>query len=207
MEDRASSGTRLFSPSASRNRGPIAAKLAIILPENSTILEIGAGTGEHGAALCALRKDIIWQPSDPDLVSRASQDDWATDFDGRIRPSLEIDAGQPDWHADAPQFDVLYCSNVIHIAPWKIAQGLAHGAAVALGETGIIILYGPFLEGPETAASNLAFDQSLKSRNSEWGVRDLSVVIALFADAGFTLNSRTDMPSNNLMLVFERQTA
>jgi Protein of unknown function (DUF938) len=207
MEDRASSGARLFSPSAARNRGPIAAKLATIFPRNATVLEIGAGTGEHGAALCEIRKDITWQPSDPDPISRSSQDEWAKDFNGRIHPSLKIDVSQPDWQNRVPEFDALYCSNVIHIAPWTVAQGLARGAAARLGQGAFAILYGPFLDGPETAASNLAFDQSLKSRNREWGVRDLQAVTALFSDAGFTLNSRTDMPSNNLMLVFERQTA
>ena len=52
LETRDSDAGRLMSPSAARNRTPIAGMLAGILPENAQVLEIGSGTGEHAVAAC-----------------------------------------------------------------------------------------------------------------------------------------------------------
>lgn len=55
-----------------------------------------------------------------------------------------------------------------------------------------------------TAPSNEAFDESLKSRNPEWGLRDLETVAALARDNGFSGPEVTEMPANNLSVVFRR---
>jgi tRNA G46 methylase TrmB len=44
---------RLFSPSAERNREPIAAVLRRCLPATGAVLEIASGTGEHVAWFAA----------------------------------------------------------------------------------------------------------------------------------------------------------
>ena len=50
---------------------------------------------------------------------------------------------------------------------------------------GRLILYGPYLEADvETAPGNLSFDESLKSRDPAWGLRDLAAVTALAGDRG-----------------------
>jgi len=65
LENRDQSGVRLFSPTAARNKGPIGEILVKQLPQEARILEIASGSGEHGFHICGLRRDIIWQPSDP----------------------------------------------------------------------------------------------------------------------------------------------
>ena len=55
-----------------------------------------------------------------------------------------------------------------------------------------------------TAPSNLAFDESLKSRDPAWGIRDLADVTALAEAHGLKLAERIAMPANNLIVVFER---
>ena len=204
LEDRDSAGARLSSPSAARNAGPISDVLARILPQGAVVQEIGSGTGEHALAACRARGDIAWRPSDPDPQSRASQDAWAAELDGRIAPSREIDASASGWWREIDPFDALVCMNVIHISPWPVAEGLAAGAAGALKPGGLIFLYGPFKEGEATAPSNLSFDENLKARDPRWGVRDLEDVCALMAGHGFDLAERIDMPANNLSLVFRR---
>ena len=66
-------------------------------------------------------------------------------------------------------------------------------------------LYGPYIE-PDvpTAASNLAFDASLRARDPAWGLRDTDIVKAAATDAGFAFAERRAMPANNLMLLFRR---
>lgn len=207
LETRDSDADRLMSPSAARNRAPIAELLAGILPENAQVLEIGSGSGEHAVAACLQRPDIHWQPSDPDARSRSSQAAWASEADGRISAPLALDLREADWFAAAGAPDALVCINVIHISPWIVTEHLAAGAAALLPAGAPVYLYGPYQEGDATAPSNLEFDRSLKTRNPDWGVRALADVVAVFDRAGFVLESRTGMPTNNLSLVFRKREA
>ena len=51
------------------------------------------------------------------------------------------------------------------------------------------------------------FDHSLKSRNSEWGLRNIEDVIQIANDIGnLELLHQIDMPSNNISLIFRRKT-
>lgn len=205
LEDRALSGARLTSPSAGRNRDVIARTLSAILPPDARVLEIASGTGEHALACVHPRADIVWQPSDPDAASRASIDDRACEAEGRIALALDLDTTATGWQDAVPGSVIsVFCANMIHIAPWAAATGLVEGCAALLKEGGQLILYGPFLEGGDSAASNLDFDASLKSRDPRWGVRPLDEVRALAARHGFALKQRIAMPANNLTLVFEK---
>jgi len=203
MEMRGADEEKLFSPSAARNAAAITNVLGPVLKPAACVLEIGSGTGEHGEAVCGLRPDIQWIPSDPDEVSRRSQAARAGEIEGLQAP-LDLDVSVPGWTHGLPKHDVLVCCNVIHISPWAVAEGLARGAADILEQEGRVFLYGPFLEGAKTAPSNLEFDASLKSRHPDWGVRALEDVISLFARNGFQLEDRIDKPANNLALIFSR---
>lgn len=77
------------------------------------------------------------------------------------------------------------------------------GAGRCLEQGGILYLYGPFKRGGvHTAPSNAAFDQSLRSQNPEWGVRNLEEVETIAGVHGFRLTQVEEMPANNLSLVF-----
>lgn len=191
LEDRDRDGDRLFSPSAGRNKALIAEWLAKNLPTDARILEVGSGTGEHGAALGKVRADVVWQYSDPDENSRASQLAWKKD----VWPEpLSLDLTVRDWASPLGPYDAVYSANMIHIAPIEAAIGLAKGAS-KLTET--VFLYGPFLFGDQSADSNLEFDASLKRRNIRWGVRDFTDVKHIFEHEGFNHCERFDMPRNN----------
>ena len=204
LEDRIEEGARKYSPTAARNREPIGHILSPLIPNGGRVLEIASGTGEHALHMCCLRPDMSWQPTDPDEGSRASQDDWAKDAGGNMATSIDVDVTTPTWDTDVPQCEVIYCANMVHIAPWAAAEGLVKGAHKLLSEGQICVLYGPFKEGAETAQSNLDFDVYLRSRNPAWGVRNLEDVKHIFELHGFNLTQRTVMPKNNLILVFKR---
>jgi len=207
LEQRTQDQARLSSPSISRNRGPVSEALGSRLPEGAHVLEIASGTGEHGLALVTRRSDLSWTPSDPDPDSRASANAWAEDSQGRMMPALDLDVTQPGWASELDRVGAIYCSNMIHIAPIEACEGLFLGAKTLLAPGAPLYLYGPFLEGKDTAPSNLEFDDSLKRRDPRWGVRALSLVDAIATASGFSRHERLEMPSNNRMLTYRKDEA
>jgi hypothetical protein len=128
-----------------------------------------------------------------------------------IRPPLRIDLSDPQWSpvlqdsSVLPKLLAVFCANVIHIAPWRVAEGLFAGAGNCLRDDGRLFLYGPFKrDGKHTALSNAVFDTSLRERDGEWGVRDIADLEKLAHSAGLVLREVTEMPANNLMLRFQR---
>jgi len=200
----ASRDARLYAPATARNREPILAVLKGHLPERGLVLEVASGTGEHIVHFARAFPDLAFQPSDPDPSHRASIDAWrAASALPNVRPALDLDAAAQTWPIDAA--DAVLCINMIHIAPWAAAEGLARGAARLLPPGGVVYLYGPYKrEGDHTAPSNAAFDAGLRRENPEWGVRDLQAVAALLGAAGFAEPVVEQMPANNLSLVFRK---
>jgi len=194
---------RLYAPAAARNRVPILDVLQRHLPRRGRALEIASGSGEHITFFAAASDpELIFQPSDPDPAARASIDAWTSQLAlPNVRPAVTLDAASDDW--PVTMADAVLCINMIHIAPWRAAVGLVRGAARLLPAGGILYLYGPFRrEGRHTAASNAQFDEDLRRRDPEWGVRDLEAVVALAVANGFEEPVIEDMPANNLSLVF-----
>ena len=196
------SGIARHAPATDRNREPIRAVLRDVLPASGLVLEIASGTGEHVRFFAGKSPQLDWQPSDPDPDALASIAAWS-EGSPNIRPPLALDAGAPDWPLD--RADAMLCINMVHISPWVSTLGLFAGAARLLGPGAPLYLYGPYLrEGVPTAPSNEAFDESLKARNPEWGLRLLEDVVALGARTGFRFEQVTEMPANNLSVIFRR---
>ena len=220
------SGVRRSAPAVLRNREPIAQVLKDWLPSSGLVLEMASGTGEHAVYFAERFPLLEWQPSDvhPDaLLSIASWSEWAAL--PNVRSPIHLDAAAPAWpldradamisikiHADSCDaqktaensgFDVVLNLNMVHISPWSAALGLLDGAAKVLKCGGALILYGPWLKaGVETAPSNLAFDQELRDRDPDWGLRKVEDFQTEAAKRDFVLEQVRNMPANNLMLLF-----
>jgi hypothetical protein len=197
--------SRRRAPATERNRAPILAVLARILPDSGTVLEIASGTGEHVVHFATAFPALRWQPSDPDASARASIAAWrdASGLDNVAAP-IALDAATPPWPIDAAA--AVLAINMIHIAPWAAACGLVSGAGRLLPGGTPLYLYGPFRrDGHAFAESNTAFDRSLRDRDPAWGVRRLEAVAEIAAAAGFDLSDIIEMPANNLSVVFRRR--
>jgi Protein of unknown function (DUF938). len=205
---------RLDAAAFHRNHEPIWAVLEKFLAGKSgDVVEAGSGTGQHVVHFATHTPDITWWPSDLNERHLTSIEAWRAHSGlPNIRPPLRIDLTDPDWcpqmHDGSGPAELLavFCANVIHIAPWRVAEGLFAGAARYLRGDGRLFLYGPFKrEGKHTALSNAVFDTSLREQDPEWGVRDIADLEKLAKAVGLALVETTDMPANNLMLAFGRR--
>lgn len=205
---------RLDAPAFHRNVEPIFNVIGPYLGGvKGMLLELGSGSGQHAVEYASRLPGIVWQPADYDKEALKSIEAWRVYSKlPNLRAPLKIDLSNKDWPArDAPEIlnstlPVIFCANVIHIAPWKVTEGLFAGAPTLLRAGGILFLYGPFMRGGKhTAPSNEQFDQNLKSRNSEWGVRDMDDVQSLAEKGGLMLEEIVTMPANNFTLIFRRQ--
>jgi hypothetical protein len=204
---------RLDAPAFHRNHEAIRAVLLRFLADKSgDVVEAGSGTGQHVVDFARHMPGITWWPSDYNEQHLKSIAAWRAYANlPNIRPPLRIDLSDPAWcpemHDGSGPKNLLavFCANVIHIAPWRVAEGLFAGAGRYLPADGRLFLYGPFKRGGKhTAVSNAVFDTSLREGNPEWGVRDIEALEKLAGNAGLALVEIAEMPANNLILVFER---
>ena len=204
---------RLDAPAFHRNHQAIWAVLQQFLAGKSgDVIEAGSGTGQHVVDFARRSPEITWWPSDLNEQHLKSISAWRAHAGlPNIRPPLRIDLADPAWcpgmhDGSGPEkLLAVFCANVIHIAPWRVAEGLFAGAARYLRADGRLFLYGPFKRGGKhTAVSNAVFDTSLRDQNPEWGVRDIWDLEKLAMTVGLALIEIADMPANNLTLVFER---
>ena len=195
---------RRHAPAAERNREPIAACLAEMLPEAGTVLEIASGSGEHALYFARRFPALGWLPSDPDPDAIRSIAAWReAEGPPNLREPLALDASAAEWPVASA--DAMLCVNMVHISPWEATEGLFAGAASVLQAGAPLIVYGPFVASDiETAPSNLAFDRTLKMRDPRWGLRDVDEVASLARRSGLELAGRRQMPANNLLLHFRR---
>jgi SAM-dependent methyltransferase len=193
------------SEAAERNKAAILDILRRILPGDGLVIEIASGSGQHVAHFAAELPGLQWQPSDanPALINVIAARALAAGL-SNIRPAVALDVANSPW----PVTDVaaLVCINMLHISPWASTLALFAGAKNVLRSPGVLFLYGPYRrDGKHTAPSNVSFDESLRTRNVKWGIRDLEEVTRIAETNGFSLDEIVAMPANNLSVVFRRQ--
>jgi len=202
---------RLDAAAFHRNRAAIGQSLEDLLATRAGhVLEIGSGTGQHAVAFASRFPAVTWWPTDFNDGHLRSIAAWRTYANlANLMEPVRLDAGAADWQLKERglpgSFTLIFCANVIHIAPWAVAEGLFAGASRHLGPGGQLRLYGPFRRGGRhSAPSNAAFDESLRRQNSDWGVRDTADLNDLAARNNLKLRDSYEMPANNAILVFER---
>ena len=173
---------------------------------------------------------IEWTPSDPDREARLSIDarakaaglqqyilpsnGWALgdtggtacgDGNSNRRQNADVHGSESaDFAEHMDKFDLITCINMIHISPWSATLGLMDCAGKCLRKDGMLVCYGPFKVGGTASESNLRFDQSLRTRDPSWGVRNLEDVCAVAEENGLEFVEKIEMPANNLSVVFVR---
>ncbi len=192
------------APATLRNRDAIVDVLKDVLPDRGLILEIASGSGEHAVYLARKFPRLQFQPSDRSMEACRSIAAWMGDANvSNILPPIQLDVMQDGW--SVTEADAILCINMAHIAPWAASEALFRGARAILQKRAALFLYGPYISSETiTAPSNIAFDQSLKARNPEWGLRDLADMDGLAGRYGFAREPSIEMPANNLALIYRK---
>lgn len=190
-------------PAAERNKQPILEELQRVLPDGGTLLEVASGTGQHALHLVEGLPGWTIQPSEanPEHLSTLRRR-VALSGNPRLLAPIPLDVTAPP---PALEVTAIYCANMVHIAPWAACVGLFTLAGRLLPDGGPLLTYGPYsIHGTHTSESNARFDQSLKDRNPEWGVRDVDALEQLGESHRLSLAETRQMPANNLLLVWRR---
>ncbi len=193
-----------FSQSCENNKHPILEVLRDYLPVPARVLEVAGGTGQHAEFFSAELPWLYWQSTDieENVASLALRLAHA----GRenLPPPLSFDVRQAHF-AYAP-VDVIFTANSLHIMALTSVEDFFRHTHALLKPTGYVIIYGPFkYHGEFTTPSNAQFDQWLKSRDLQSGVRDCESIIRMAADAHLQLIEDRSMPANNQCLVFQKR--
>ena len=120
-----------------------------------------------------------------------------------IQPPFVLDVSESSW----PDLDIdaVFSANTAHIMHWHNVEALFAGVGKALSKGGKFLLYGPFNYNQQyTSESNERFDQWLKSRDPQSGIKHFEDLLALATNAGMSLKNDYEMPANNRILHWEK---
>jgi len=193
-----------FSESCERNKQSILDILSVELRDCGTLLELASGTGQHAVHFSNGLPHIEWQPTDqpdelPTLAARI-----AAEAPQNVQPPLPLDVRDLPWSVPGP-FDAVFSANSLHIMSWEAVRHFFRGVGRVLGERGSLCVYGPFLyEDIETEPSNVSFDQWLRERDPDSGIRAFEAINALAGEQSLVLTADHAMPANNHLLVWQR---
>ena len=194
-----------FSQAAENNKQPIASLLGEWFAPCRSVLEIGSGTGQHAVFFAGVLPHLVWQPSElgPDLSLLNAR--IRAQAPTNCRTAVALDVRAADWVLPACHYDGIFSANCLHIMAWPSVASLFAGLGKLLAPEGTVCIYGPFkYNGAYTSDSNARFDDWLKARDSESGIRDFEAVDALAKQAGLVLKADVAMPANNQLLVWRR---
>lgn len=193
-----------YAPACERNSQVILDMLKQILPRSRSVLEIGSGTGQHAAYFASQLPHLHWQPTDSGTLDsiHAWREEAALE---NLLPPRRLDLlSLPDFTGWA-DYDAIVCINTIHIMAWQGTEELFELAAQQLPEHGVVYVYGPYRYADRPLEpSNENFDQWLKQRDPQSGVRDFEAVNRLASRAGFKLGNDIAMPANNRSIWWEK---
>ena len=195
-----------FSEACERNKHPILDVLRRVLTTPSSVLEVGAGTGQHAVHFAGALPQLTWQPTDraealPGLSARLAEEGTAN-----VLPPFALDVSHGPWPVPGSHAAV-YTANTLHIMGWPQVEAFFDGVARLLQPLpeAVLVVYGPFRYGGRfTTDSNRDFDAMLRARDPASGIRDFEAVDALAGRAGLRLREDCAMPANNQLLVWDR---
>lgn len=197
-----------YSGACDQNRGPILTVLKTLLTteqqrDGPTVLEVGTGTGQHAVYFAEALPGVTWQCSDQQQYHQGIMM-WLDEAKlPNLLPPFSLNVSENGWPQQ--QFDLIYSANVMHIMHWQNVVDLFTQGAKCIKPNGLMVCYGPFnFDDQYTSTSNAQFDQSLRMRDPESGIRNFEDIEKLAKEAGLIFLYNYEMPANNRLLVWQK---
>jgi len=196
-----------FSQACENNKRPILSILSKAFTHSKHVLEIGSGTGQHAVFFGQQLPYLTWQTSDL-LSNHQGINMWLDEAALKnVQKPIVIDLNKA-WlmPENNLRVDGLYTANTLHIISWPLVVKFFDGISQYLSAQAKVCIYGPFnYQGEFTSESNANFDQWLKERDVNSGIRDIEAILILANSAGLDLIDDHEMPANNRLLVFSKR--
>jgi cyclopropane fatty-acyl-phospholipid synthase-like methyltransferase len=192
-----------YAESCDRNRDPILSVIKPLLKEHKAVLEIGSGTGQHAAYFAEQMPWLTWIASDREDCHEGIRQ-WLVEGGlANTRGPLVLDVTQTEW--PSIEVDAVFAANTVHIMHWEDVVSMFDGIGKLLPAGGRLMLYGPFnYHGEYSSESNARFDQWLRARDPQSGIRNFEDVNVLAETAGLVLEQDYGMPANNRILCWRK---
>ena len=191
------------SDAADRNKAPILQIIAAEFAHTRRVLEIGSGTGQHALHFAAHLPHVSWQPSDTGEYLPTLREHLRNEGSANLREVIELDVRMNPWPVESA--DGIFSANTLHIMSWSSVHDFFRGVGEVLGKPGVLCVYGPFRHGERyTSQSNVEFDEFLRKRDPDSGLRDALALDGLARQQGLQLAADHAMPANNQLLVWKR---
>lgn len=191
-----------FSQACENNKTFILPILLESFQRSKTLIEIGSGTGQHAVYFAKNMPWLSWQTSDV-VENHQGIKQWLNEFPANnLHDPIVLDLNAP-W--SVTKIDAIYTANTLHIVSWHLVEAFFQGVSQHLASGGKCCIYGPFnYQGKFTSESNASFNDWLKERDGQSGIRDFEAINKLAKQAGLLLEHDHEMPANNRLLVFNK---
>jgi cyclopropane fatty-acyl-phospholipid synthase-like methyltransferase len=189
-----------YSKACENNKEPILAILKSAFSNVSNVLEIGSGSGQHAVHFAPALPHLVWQTSDV-VINHQGMMAWLNAFPAdNLLPPLALDLND-EW--PIARYDAIFTANTLHIVNQSLVTSFFDETAKHLNVGGKLCIYGPFnYAGKFTSESNAEFDNWLKIKSPECGIRDFEWICELANEAQLELVKDHEMPANNRLLEF-----
>ena len=201
--DKIKTMTGPFNPAAERNKTPILQAIAPYLTRASTVLELGAGSGQHALYFASQLPHLRWQATDqPDNLAGLLRN-LATPALPNLAVPIALDVLMQPW--PWRELDAIFAANVVQCMAWEAVAAMFGGVAAALAADGVFLLYGPFnRDGCFTSDGNQQLDAWARSLDGRFGLRDRAALETLAGQHHLRLCDDHNMPANNQLLCWRR---
>lgn len=130
-----------FAAGWEQHRDALAAIIDKTIRPPATVLEVGAGTGQHAVYFAGRMPSIMWIPSETDEAMIDSIAAWRAEAAlPNLRPPLVLDTRNDDW--GTPTVSAVVAIDFVPKAPWPATVGLLNGAARTLFPGGDLLISG-----------------------------------------------------------------
>ena len=112
-------------------------------------LSVDSGYGQHAAFFASEQPNWKIQTSEYEESKFDSIKAYASEHanvEDPVKLDLREGSSTSSWGFESGSFDVVFCANLTHIAPWEATTGLLQGSSRTLASRGWLFIYGTYIK-------------------------------------------------------------